>query len=579
MSRVANKTASSGKTAKRERKSTGATYTPPQLAKFVAQQMLNEYVASEEKRDLRILDPAVGDGELLVSLVTELKERHPSVRVVCDGFDTNGNELEIARTRLESIAPDAVGEFRNSDFLEEIMSSGGINVDLFSASTSHKKYDLIIANPPYVRTQVLGAERARQIAKEFSLRGRIDLYYAFLLGMSVSLNEQGIAGVIVSNRFMTTKSGASVRRELLHRFDVFHIWDFGDTKLFDAAVLPAVLMLGPKASGAGGEPKLTSIYQSEGKPSHSVSSPFDALNYSGRVQVEDARIFEVKHGSLSSRGGSEVWSLISKEAQDFLSTVDATTWATFAEIGKIRVGVKTCADKVFIRKDWSDTFSGNTPELLRALTTHHIARRFRADRQNSNYQILYPHEVVGGRRRAVDLEKYPVSKKYLESCRAILESRSYVTKAGRKWYEIWVPQDPDAWSCPKLVFRDISEHPTFWIDLSGSVVNGDCYWMKAQSKKDEDLLWLALCVANSSFIETFYDVKFNNRLYAGRRRFITQYVEKFPLPEPSTEGSQKMVEMAKAIYSKKNYEETTGMQSELDSLVWRAFGLRKKVLG
>ena len=103
--------------------------------------------------------------------------------------------------------------------------------------------------------------------------------------------------------------------------------------------------------------------------------------------------------------------------------------------------------------------------------------------------------------------------------------------------------------------------------------------MKAQSKKDEDLLWLALCVANSSFIETFYDVKFNNRLYAGRRRFITQYVEKFPLPEPSTEGSQKMVEMAKAIYSKKNYEETTGMQSELDSLVWRAFGLRKKVLG
>ena len=68
------------------------------------------------------------------------------------------------------------------------------------------------------------------------------------------------------------------------------------------------------------------------------------------------------------------------------------------------------------------------------------------------------------------------------------------------------------------------------MDLDGTIVNGDCYWLAATDDKTTVLLWLALAVGNSSFIEAFYDRRFNNKLYAGRRRFITQYVEHFPIP-------------------------------------------------
>jgi len=37
---------------------------------------------------------------------------------------------------------------------------------------------------------------------------------------------------------MTTKSGESVRSDLLEKFQIQHV-DFGDTRLFEAAVLPA----------------------------------------------------------------------------------------------------------------------------------------------------------------------------------------------------------------------------------------------------------------------------------------------------------------------------------------------------
>jgi hypothetical protein len=193
---------------------------------------------------------------------------------------------------------------------------------------------------------------------------------------------------------------------------------------------------------------------------------------------------------------------------------------------------------------------------------------------------VYPHVVIAGQRRAADLNLYPKTKLYLEAHRHTLTARTYVTEAGRQWYEIWVPQDPHAWADPKLVFRDISELPTFWIDRDGTVVNGDCYWLAARSKEQEELLWLALAVSNSTFIEAFYDRSFNNKLYAGRRRFITQYVERFPLPDPSTSVARQMVALSKKIYQLTPSAEATLLEQQLDASVWKAFGLSiiKKVV-
>jgi hypothetical protein len=282
----------------------------------------------------------------------------------------------------------------------------------------------------------------------------------------------------------------------------------------------------------------------------------------------------VRHGVLDASGdGGDVWRLASESGDEWLATVDRHAWKRFGEIGKIRVGVKTCADKIFIRHDWDSAFGAERPELLRPLTTHHGAGRFRATLPKKVRAILYPHEVMQGNRQAILLESYPKSRAYLESHRAALESRSYVMDARRRWYELWVPQDPQAWGAPKLVFRDISERPTFWIDLSGSVVNGDCYWLAASRGEKADLLWLAAAVANSTFAEAFYDHRFNNKLYAGRRRFITQYVEQFPLPDPVLPLSQDIIARAKTIYEANHAPEAQNMEHELDKLVWRAFGL------
>ena len=294
----------------------------------------------------------------------------------------------------------------------------------------------------------------------------------------------------------------------------------------------------------------------------------------GPVALADGRRFRVQHGTLDATGPThEVWRIATDSGDDWLATVMSHAWGTFRNIGKIRVGVKTCADKVFIRSDWDTLPNQEQPELLRPVTTHHIAGRYRSIPHEKHRFIVYPHETVQKQRRAVDLSHYPQTSAYLETHRATLEARTYVIQGGRKWYELWVPQDPGSWAAPKLVFKDISERPTFWLDLDGTIVNGDCYWLTCARLAEVDLLWLAAAVANSTFAEVFYDHRFNNKLYAGRRRFITQYVEQFPLPDPETPLARRIIAEAKAIYDAAGSPVSEILEAKLDRMVWEAFGL------
>ncbi len=539
-------------------KSNGIIYTPIEMADFLALEMI-KYSQFDLKnaKEVNILDPAIGEGELILSMVSKILAINSEILINIDGYETDATVATKTEHFIRQQFPSANVSIIAQDFLEAID-----NID--------KKYNYIIANPPYIRTQILGADKTQEISNKMNLSGRIDIYYAFLLYMKKILSDDGISGYITSNKFFTIKSGSCVRDFMIGNYKIHSIVDFGDTKLFNASVLPCIIVFSNGRTTNPEEVNFTSIYASKNStsPSSSIVSIFDSINKEGRYSLEDGRVFDYCQGHLHDVSKGALWVIASNERKKWLTTVESNTWLHLSDLGKIRVGIKTTADNVFIGDDW--TGEKAKIELLRPLITHRDAGQIVA-KGKSTWKVLYTHTTVDGKKVAYDIDEYPESKSYLEQHYEQLAGRNYVIKAKRNWYEIWVPQNPDSWKNRKIVFRDISEKPEFWLDETGAIVNGDCYWIDIDSSVFEDTIYLALAVVNSSFIEKYYDAKFNTKLYSGKRRYMTQYVEQFPIPNPNTDEAREAINLVKKIIAGCSEAETTRYMNNINKLTEQMF--------
>lgn len=558
------------------KKQTGSHYTPNKLAEFVSEQIFSNCAIKNGKK-FRILDPAVGDGELLLA-ISRILNKNSITNFELNGFDTNRQAINFAKDRINKQYPNLKLNLMHSDFLQFVLKNY-TNFGLFQ-NNNLEQYDIIITNPPYVRTQIMGADKSQDLAKIFNLSGRVDLYQAFIKALSFVVKENGIAGIIVSNRFMYIKTGEAIRQDILKNFEIKGIWDFGDTKLFDAAVLPAVLILEKKCNPKNAFVKFTSIYSCDVKltkvPVPSDSSIFNSLEYKGPIKLNDGSTYIIKNGLLEfGESQKNVWRLSDKESDDWLRNIESNSYTTFGKIGKIRVGVKTTADNVFIRDDWEELGQSKPEdELLRPLINHKVANQFKPKTIKKQTKILYPYISDNGKRVTVDLEKFPQALKYLLKYKEQLENRKYLIESNRNWFEIWVPQQPSNWNLPKLIFWDIAPLPTFWVNTDGAIVNGDCYWFTLDDPDKLDLFLLCLAVGNSKFIEQFYDIKFNNKLYAGRRRFQAQYVNNFPIPKIENSYSKQIIYNTKRILETSDEGTINSLITENNDCIFKSFNVK-----
>ncbi|MGI5220515.1 Eco57I restriction-modification methylase domain-containing protein [Nocardia sp. CA-290969] len=600
----------------RERKRHGRHYTPAALAGFLAGRVAARISTSGR---VRVLDPACGSGELLFAIKAALADRLPGVPVELVGYDLDPAGLALARQRA---AESGIGaEWRKRDFLADC------------ADMPAESFDVVIANPPYVRTQQLGGEAALALRGQFGLRGRIDLTHPFVAALPRLMAPGAVLGLLCANRFLTTKAGANLRRVLLVDLTPVELYDLGDTKLFEAAVLPAVTIA--VRGGTWGSCRYVSVYEEGAETTRSreiegvagalpavgapgsraecgpavsareapeavagrtasvsrgaaepVGSPaagdgepelFAALGGTTDAMVwRQGRRFAVTVGELATEPGAAAasmgWRMSRVGHDDWLRGVAERRWRTFGDLGRIRVGIKTNADKIFIAAHWGDPAA--EPELLCDLITHHDLRPWRIVRRRET-RVLYPYDLDHPRRRPVDLERYPRTAAYLEQHREVLSARTYLTGAGRQWFEHWVPQRPHLWRMPKMVFPDISDRPRFALDRSGAVVNGDCYWISLSDlggeARAEELACLMMGVANSSLGVRFYDAVCGNRLYSGRRRWITQYVSRLPVPDPATACAAAIVRLVRELAQ--DPDPGPAAHGELDELVNRSFAL------
>lgn len=206
------------------RRKMGQFSTPATLANEIVLETLPYFDKGDDA--LRVLEPSMGTGAFVSAVLKCFSTR---IKVVC------GYELD-------------------KDFFEAAVDLWkGLNVDPrcgdFTKTDPEKIFDLVVANPPYVRHHALTPEekkRLQGLVKQWTgieISGLAGLYCHFLLLSQSWMSKNGIGVWLIPSEWMSVNYGESIRKFLTSNVTLLrvHRFDADDVRFSDALVSSCVV--------------------------------------------------------------------------------------------------------------------------------------------------------------------------------------------------------------------------------------------------------------------------------------------------------------------------------------------------
>ena len=211
------------------KKNVGAFYTPESLARLLAQEVLSSLPQNTNWKNLRILDPAAGEGGLLLPFAHELaakqqtQQPHKTKNEILQDILTQQiyaadiSEKVLTKLPLPAIhcyAGDALDNYQSESVLEY---------------TFKTKFDIVLANPPYIgqkgHASIFNKLRQNPLWKEYVTPKNDLSYYFFYLALHL-LKPGGLAGFITPPYFSTAEGGKRLRQTLREQATFLRLINF-----------------------------------------------------------------------------------------------------------------------------------------------------------------------------------------------------------------------------------------------------------------------------------------------------------------------------------------------------------------
>lgn len=209
------------------RRSLGQFFTPFKIASFMA-----DWILDNKKKNLKILDPATGLG----IFERAIKYRGINKNIKFDLFEIDKKVVFELEKIISSLK--IKGAIINSDFL---------------AGSWDKKYDGIIANPPYYKHHFIKDKDYifQNICSEtdFKFSIQTNIYCWFLIKAINLLEEDGRLAFIVPSEFLNANYGEKIKEYLLKSGVVLHLININfEESVFDNALTTSSIILAEKKS-------------------------------------------------------------------------------------------------------------------------------------------------------------------------------------------------------------------------------------------------------------------------------------------------------------------------------------------
>jgi hypothetical protein len=425
-------------------------------------------------------------------------------------------------------------------------------------------FDCVIGNPPYIRMEEF-KELKSYFKTTFSTHSdRADIFYYFVEKSISQLKNNGKLGFILSNTFVRSRAGQSLRSFLLNHSCFEKFVDFGDFTPFSGATVYPIIVITTKLSQKSNSVDL--ILQDCEPNSKALTEQFPIIaTIDQQALTENAWIFDP--GSYRN--------LRLKLFSNFPSLIEI-----FGEVG---MGIKTGFNDAFL-------ISNEEREIILKSNKDaaEIIKPYVGGKDLDHYYLKWDESWIIYTPHGVDLNRYPKIKEHLEKFKIELGKRA--TK--QAWYELQQPQEKYAASFdkPKIVFPDISRYPKFCLDTKGVFFSNTVYFLNSDSK-------YLLGLLNSKLL-WFMIRGLSNALRGGlwRFRLFSGHVEKLPIrtidlaDQDDRRKNKHMIELVEAMLvlatHKANAKTQNEMEiisrqiarneAEIDRLVYELYGLSEE---
>lgn len=590
-----------------DRKTLGIHYTPDSIVDYIVRQTLAPGFKSPDfLLKIKILDPACGSGLFLLKAFDILAEEwtqqfgHFNDEDACYlienclfGIDIDENAVHTAKQHLAAkisdenqreklkfhiIVQDALSLKKSKQTQLDI----GKNIDLICFDG--QQFDCIIGNPPYVRIQNTSLSKNELQTTYQTAQGRFDLSSLFIELAEFLLKQGGRVGFVISNKILTTAATKTLRQFLATQFCIEEIVDLSDTKLFNAAILPLIL-IAERAVRGNNEIQYSHIIQTN-YPTAPILQTDNLLDFLKNLSPLAETYVEYKHKCFQIRRFPTIlpkqhttWAFHHHSEHKLLLKLKNLSAMTLEQMSeKISVGLKTTADSVFI-KPMTQAFITQhqfESQLIFPVLESENVKRWRCDWQlDRDLSVLYPYTESNNKVFPIDLIDYPHVAHYLQQHHSQLAARTYLQQARRQWYEIWVHHAPASFRQRKIVTPDISTRNCFALDEQGFFVNGTCFFIIL--KHDTLIFYHAILgLLNSNVIEYFHKVSSGNTLYAKRFRYWASYIKHYPIPKKLLDSMELQTQLAQntaQLTQAKNQAEIFELEYCNNQLCYQLFDL------
>jgi adenine-specific DNA-methyltransferase len=212
-----------------EKKESGSYYTPPLLADFIAYHLFGDTSEYSFAKSINVLEPSAGDGVFFDALFNNqfFKNRFkklPKMRLTAVEYDPVAYDILKDRTQNYESKSNTV-EYINNDYLK-------------FQQNNQQKFDLIIGNPPYIKSSTLTKEQVEicesiHKASNLSSKKIKNIWTSFLVGGVQSLSSEGVLCFVLPAELLQVIYAKEIRDYLKDEFEKIEIFTFNELVFAD----------------------------------------------------------------------------------------------------------------------------------------------------------------------------------------------------------------------------------------------------------------------------------------------------------------------------------------------------------